>query len=372
MAFQDVIDDYSDGATGTLTDAGGDAVGYTVTGTSPTVNWMSLVGGAQVNGNGARQFVVTFDREVVGATIRFSGSDASEPYFVVVDGVTVDLNVLIAAGDVTFTQQGASTHVIRADGGINGGRYQDGSIADLRFNIPITSIGAFGSGAGFGNWDFVDVGIDDVSFDVVCFADGTKLEMQDGTLRSIETLCAGDVLRTQSDRAVLRWIGSRRISKAQLIAQPKLRPILIKKGALGPNVPETDLRVSRQHRVLVQSKIAKRMFGAYEVLIAAQRLVGLPGVEVDNSLEPVTYFHILFDKHEIVVSNGALTESFFPGQQALRSIGDDGRNEIAALFPEMLQPDFCPVPAYMMPGGGKRVRRLIHRHEKNKRPLVAA
>ena len=38
MAFVDVINDYSQDATGTLTDSNGDTVGYTVTDGAPTIN----------------------------------------------------------------------------------------------------------------------------------------------------------------------------------------------------------------------------------------------------------------------------------------------------------------------------------------------
>ena len=47
----------------------------------------------------------------------------------------------------------------------------------------------------------------------------------------------------------------------------------------------------------------------------------------------VTYFHLLFERHEVIFSNGVPSESFFPGPQALKGL--DARNcaALASLFP---------------------------------------
>jgi hypothetical protein len=369
VPFTDVIDDYSDGATGTLTDASGDSVGYTVTGTSPTVNWNALDGGARVNGTGTQAFTITFDDPVVGAVIQISGSDATEKYFIEVNGVTVDLNTLIANGDVTFTQSGAQTHNIATDGSISGGVYRDGSIAELVFNIPVTSLGAYGSGAGSGNWDFFDVGIDDTIFNVVCFAAGTSIATDTGP-RTVETLCVGDLIRTTSDESKrILWIGSRKLNAADLAKNPKLRPVRITAGALGNDLPMRDLLVSRQHRMLVSSKIAARMFGVTDVLIPAIKLTALPSIFVDEAIEEVTYFHMLFDQHEVIFAEGAPTESLFTGKQALESLPKQSLKEISAIFPELAELSYIPKPAKPLPTGQEQ-KQLIARHIKNDQVLL--
>jgi hypothetical protein len=43
----------------------------------------------------------------------------------------------------------------------------------------------------------------------------------------------------------------------------------------------------------------------------------------------------MFDQHEVVLSNGAWTESFQPGDYTLKGIGNAQRNEILELFPEL-------------------------------------
>ena len=48
-----------------------------------------------------------------------------------------------------------------------------------------------------------------------------------------------------------------------------------------------------------------------------------------------TYIHFMFDNHEVVLSNGAWTESFQPGDYSLKGIGNSQRTEIFELFPEL-------------------------------------
>ena len=75
-------------------------------------------------------------------------------------------------------------------------------------------------------------------------------------------------------------------------------------------LPKRDLMVSRQHRMVARSGIVKRICGAMAVLVAAIRLTELPGVHVDEGVSQVEYFHLVFEKHQIVYAEGAPSESF--------------------------------------------------------------
>jgi hypothetical protein len=44
---------------------------------------------------------------------------------------------------------------------------------------------------------------------------------------------------------------------------------------------------------------------------------------------------MMFDSHEVVLGDGAWTESFQPGDYSLKGIGNAQRNEIFELFPEL-------------------------------------
>jgi hypothetical protein len=43
----------------------------------------------------------------------------------------------------------------------------------------------------------------------------------------------------------------------------------------------------------------------------------------------------MFDRHEVVLGNGAWTESFQPGDYTLKGMGNSQRSEIFELFPEL-------------------------------------
>ena len=47
------------------------------------------------------------------------------------------------------------------------------------------------------------------------------------------------------------------------------------------------------------------------------------------------YVHFMFDQHQVVLSNGAWTESFQPGDYTMRGLGNAQRAEIYDLFPEL-------------------------------------
>lgn len=42
-----------------------------------------------------------------------------------------------------------------------------------------------------------------------------------------------------------------------------------------------------------------------EVLVAAKQLLTREGIDIAEDIAEVEYFHILFDNHEVVYSNGA-------------------------------------------------------------------
>ncbi|MDT1064281.1 Hint domain-containing protein [Paracoccus sp. CPCC 101403] len=204
---------------------------------------------------------------------------------------------------------------------------------------------------------------------VFCFVAGTMIQTETGPV-AVETLVAGDMVLTR-DRGYqpILWVGSVRLADASLRRNPRLRPIRIKAGALGMGTPEADLLVSPQHRVLVRSKIAVKMFGTSEVLIAAKQLLQVDGIDYADDVNEVLYVHFTFDRHEVVLSNGAETESFYTGEQALKSVDKAAREEIFSLFPMLRDPAFVPEPARLVPSG-RRSRKMVTRHVQHGRELV--
>ncbi|AUH66116.1 hemolysin [Paracoccus zhejiangensis] len=208
-----------------------------------------------------------------------------------------------------------------------------------------------------------------IDYYVDCFATGTLIDTASGP-RPVETLQAGDRVETRDHGPQpLLWAGSCRVDAARMDLQPNLRPVRVAAGALAPGCPARDLVLSPQHRVLVRSSIALRMFDTPEVLVAVKHLVGLPGIEVLTPPEGVGYHHLLFAGHEVVRSDGAWTESLFLGPQAMKGLDPSARREVMALFPELAAQDAMPRPARQLLCG-REGRKLAERHGRNRKPLV--
>ena len=93
--------------------------------------------------------------------------------------------------------------------------------------------------------------------------------------RAVETLVPGDLIVSVDRGAIpLRLSLYSDVTAAMLKRHPELRPIRISAGALGCGLPDRDLLVSPQHRILVRDADGR------EYLAAALHLwrAGLPGV----------------------------------------------------------------------------------------------
>jgi len=161
---------------------------------------------------------------------------------------------------------------------------------------------------------------------IICFARGTRILTPRGPV-SVENLRRGDTVLTRDNGLQpIRWMNSRRVR-----AEGSFAPVRIAAGAMGN---ETDLFVSPQHRMLIKGAEPELLFGSREVLAAAKHLVnGRTVQQLDGGV--VEYFHLMFDSHELIFAEGAITESFHPGDQSLGGLEDEAREELFALFPEL-------------------------------------
>ncbi|MBM3604519.1 MAG: Hint domain-containing protein [Alphaproteobacteria bacterium] len=200
-----------------------------------------------------------------------------------------------------------------------------------------------------------------------CFTPGTLIDTPRGP-RPVETLAAGDaVLTIDHGFQPIQWIARRQVTDLGG-RNAHLRPIRIAAGALGPGVPQVDLTVSPQHRILIRSRVAQALFGTSEILSAAKHLVAMPGIEVVEEAAEVTYIHMLLRRHELVHSNGAVTETMYPGPEALKAYGPAARARIMHLA-GMDNPDKHLPKARLTPRGGQ-VRSLAQLHLRDHLPLV--
>ncbi len=248
------------------------------------------------------------------------------------DGGTGDERFVIALGNDAFGDTVA--------GGENSG---DADVLDLTaWGWALTNITYDPLNPENGTVEFLDAagqvvgtlsftGIEQV---IPCFTPGTRILTARGEV-AVEDLRAGDrVVTRDNGLQELRWVGRRDLSLADLIVTPALRPVKIPAGALGQGLPVRDMKVSPQHRMLIEGARAEMLFAEPEVLVAATHLTGLPGV-AQILTAGVSYLHLLFDRHEIICADGAWTESFQPAMPMVQGMDRAQRDELMAIFPEI-------------------------------------
>lgn len=323
-------------------------------------------------GDGDDQFIVSSGADTIsdfgtGETGSIDDNDQSNNDFIDLSAYYNDTS-LAAVNDADTDSSndfGNALGMLRADaadgtidGVINGTDYS-ALIGDIDLTLQNSGSAVTGSALSNDNTN------------VACFTPGTCIATPEGPL-PVEQLRIGDLVTTQDNGdQEIRWIGRRHLSQQDLDAYPNLRPVRIRAGALGGGLPEADLIVSPQHRILVSSKIATRLFGVPEVLVAAKQLVSLDGIDALTAPQGVTYIHFMCARHEVVFAAGAPTESMYAGRQALLAMPDAARREIFALFPELINmdPDARPPSARHLPSG-RMARKLAKRHKRNNKPVL--
>ena len=161
---------------------------------------------------------------------------------------------------------------------------------------------------------------------VACFADGTRIRTEVGH-QLIGTLSEGDLIWTRDNGLQpVQWIGRKTVPGIGKYAPVQFSPETF--GALKPH------QVSQNHRMFLTGWRAQLMFGEDEILVPAKALVDDCDVRICEC-NSVTYFHLLFDDHQIVSGDGVLSESFFPGAEAMKVVDCGTQREMLALFPEL-------------------------------------
>ena len=159
-----------------------------------------------------------------------------------------------------------------------------------------------------------------------CFAKGSLIETDRGQV-PVEELSVDDLVKTRDHGfQPIRWIGGKTMP-----AVGKLAPIVFTKGAIGN---DAQLVVSPEHRMLIEGYRVEMLFGQDQVLVSAKFLCDGDMI-YRKSGGNVTYFHFMFDQHEIVYSNGVPTESFLPERNAMAGLEYSAQQEIFEIFPEL-------------------------------------
>lgn len=167
-----------------------------------------------------------------------------------------------------------------------------------------------------------------------CFTPGTLIATDRGHV-PVETLARGDRIVTRDNGLKrIQWVGRRILSHSDLRLEPELTPILVRAHAFGEGRPNRDMMVSPNHRFLVGGSYSPIALETEEALIAARHLVNQETV-IKVSALGVSYLHLLCNQHEVILADGAWTESFHPDDVVMRALGAAQRKELLDLFPEI-------------------------------------
>ncbi|MEL7013493.1 MAG: Hint domain-containing protein [Pseudomonadota bacterium] len=183
--------------------------------------------------------------------------------------------------------------------------------------------------------------------DFVCFATGTQITTPNG-LRDVADLCVGDLVTTLDHGVVpIKWIGRRELD----LTQPDTpKPVLVKAGTFGLDMPHQDTILSPDHRIYLRDLECEILFGETEVLAPAKGLVGLQRIREMKGKKSVEYVTLLTEHHQVILANGMPSETLYPGPEALARIGFFGRMQIMRAVPRLSAGDLhvCYPPARLL------------------------
>jgi Hint domain len=154
-----------------------------------------------------------------------------------------------------------------------------------------------------------------------CFVRGTLILTPAGEVPVEELAIDDQVITASRVPRRIKWIGRRSYAPRFAWRQKHLLPVCVKAGALAEDIPKRDLYISPNHALYLEGALIE-----VGDLIDGASVVQLASVE-----EPIEYFHLELDRHDLIIAERTIVESY---------IDDDNRNlfhnadEYRALYPE--------------------------------------
>ncbi len=183
-----------------------------------------------------------------------------------------------------------------------------------------------------GNYDSSNLSVSDntITTDAICYCTGTLIRTARGDV-AVEDLQVGDLAVTTSGaHRPIRWIGSRTLDPRRHPRPREAMPVRVAAGALGPNRPARDLRVSPGHALCLD------LLG--EVLVPACALVNGATI-VQEPVERVTYWHVELDGHDVILAENQPAESYL-------EMGNRGFFADGAVVVDLAAGPDAPVPTH--------------------------
>ncbi|MGX9355546.1 Hint domain-containing protein [Roseobacteraceae bacterium S113] len=267
--------------------------------------------------------------ETVGYIAISPGGDGSSGTAVTSDNLTTGVGTFDLGADFTNGITLAETQTLNED--------DAGNVQLTNDNVGDEARMRFDEETGDGNGAHVSETVGIVTFElglIPCYTPGTCVTTMRGQVDVAELVAGDQVLTRDNGFQPLRWVCKTHLGRKRLAAEPDLAPVLIRAGALGPGLPQADMWVSPQHRMLVSGWTAELLTGQSEVLVPAKALIDGDKV-VQSPTAGVHYMHLLFDGHEVIYANGTPSESLHAAQIDKAEVAPEARAELLRLFPDL-------------------------------------
>ena len=155
--------------------------------------------------------------------------------------------------------------------------------------------------------------------------------------RHVANLRPGDLVVTR-DHGLrpVRFVWSRLVTEAEMAADPSLAPVCLRPRAIGPMMPQRDLLLGGDHRLLIPGYRLTDRPDTAAALIPAREIAGTSDAAfVDRALPEMTYWNLVFDAQEVFTANGLPIESFHITEDTLEILPPVARGRMGEVFPEL-------------------------------------
>jgi hypothetical protein len=236
---------------------------------------------------------------VVGAGLTVSDIDSAGT----IAGATATINNFQAGDTLQFNNQlgitgryASGTGVLTLSGSAALASYQTAldsvTFATTSIVQSVRTIAwAFNDGAGSSN-------VSTSSVNVLCFCSGTLIDTPLGEVQ-VEKLSVGNlVLTAHNGPRKVTWVGVGKVL-ATRGKRTAATPVIVRKGALGENLPHQDLRLTKAHGLYLEG-----------VLIPVEFLVNHRTILWDDRAQEVELYHVELESHDLLLANGAPAESY--------------------------------------------------------------
>src|SRR5262249_42987873 len=171
-----------------------------------------------------------------------------------------------------------------------------------------------------------DVNVQVHEHDAPCYYRGTLIRTPRSEVK-VEDLAIGDLVMTISGEGKpIKWIGRRSYAGEFLAGNPAVLPIVVRAGALAPEIPVRDLWLSPGHALLIDG-----------VMVASEHLINGLTILQAKAVDQVEYFHLEFEAHEVILAEAAAAESYVECDNRHRF---NNAREFAALYPNDTRASF--------------------------------